>query len=82
MCTGTLRLLKLFGVGTKTRLTYKPILRKTSCAVTLSQKREKIVIYALIFFGQLAWDKDIFFGQWNQAAFLFLMQTQRPKLRF
>ena len=41
----------------KTLWTYKPIVWKINCAVTPSQKREKILIYAkaLIFFGELAY---------------------------
>ena len=57
VCTGTLRLLSYFEwKKKKTLLTYKPFVRKINCAVTLSQKRENIVIYAkaLIFFCELA----------------------------
>lgn len=40
--TGTLRLLKLFRVGNKTRLTYKPILRKTSGAVPSARSGKRL----------------------------------------
>lgn len=81
--------IKLFRVGKKTLLTYKPIVRKINCAVTLSQKRENIVIYAkaLIFFCELA-QKLIRTYRipclCNQAACLFIFDaiTQRPKLHF